>query len=94
MNQQLTVLITGLVVPFVTSWLKNAKWFSVVSPEQSARVQALAAVLSAVAGFLGAYATGSFDESMVKGLIETLVMAVPTLGISALIHHWVLRKKN
>lgn len=91
-TSQLFTLTAGIVVPLLTQWLKSAKWFSFVQEDQGGRVKALAAVLSAVAALLVSWQSGQLQQMDVQTVLEAGNGFVQTLGMSALIHHWFIKK--
>ena len=95
MSEQLLVLASGLIVPFVKDFLVKSSKFPWVDSDSSAgKIKALVAVLAAIGTVLTGITTHNVTDSTATTLVSSVFNLASTLGISALLHHWFLAKKG
>lgn len=91
MSPEMASPFSGIIVSLLMRWLVNSPKFKLVNPGEGVKIQAMAAILSAIASLLAAWASGSFNQGVLMGLMNAVIGAYQTLGVSALIHHWILK---
>ena len=84
-------LLVSLVVSPLTDWLKQAKWFPWVNPEDASKVHALVVLLSAVGTVLSARFDGTLSQDTVSTLLNALVAVLTSYSGSVAFHELVKR---
>lgn len=85
--------VLGVIVSLVTRFIVLSPRFPWIDEQHVGKIKAVAALLSAMSGLLVAASNKELQENDVMLLVDAAVVAVNTLGISALIHHWFIKTK-
>lgn len=83
---------SGILIPFVINFLRQAKWLPWLE-NQAPRIKAAAVFLSALSTFLVTAKTGGLTDTSVHGIMSDGWTLLQTLGIQAFMHHWFFKPK-
>lgn len=82
MNPESLSVVSGVLMSYVTEYLKRAEWFKPVSAGQRGRIQALSGLLNAVIAVVLVWGTSGFDSGAVNGLIQSALVCLQSFGVS------------
>jgi len=84
----------GTLVAFVANWVVHSPWFPQITPEQNTKIKVLVACLSAITTVLSAWGAGQLEGNMLVVLCTSVYAVLQTMGISALVHHWIIKPEK